>query len=249
MPTPVTRLSSVRLASSLFQSSFSSRPTVAASAPGRVNLIGEHTDYNDGYVMPFALAHRVMIAAAPRHGGTWSVTSLNNDSSRIFEVADLQPGMTGWPAYVAGIVWALRQAGHLWGGGAGDGPQAVDTRGPPPILREMSEPEFSDMLHELDALEAEGRDPIPHAYRLEVSSPGVERPLRRPEEFARRVGEKGKIRTLEPIEGARNHSGVLTAADEDGVTIDTEQGERRLHFGDISSARTVFDWKERGGKR
>ena len=87
-------------------------PTGVWAAPGRVNLIGEHTDYNDGYVMPFALAHRVMIAAAPRPGGGWSVTSLNNDSSRIFEVADLQPGMTGWPAYVAGVVWALRQAGH-----------------------------------------------------------------------------------------------------------------------------------------
>lgn len=89
----------------------------------------------------------------------------------------------------------------------------------------------------------------PGPYTLEVSSPGVERPLRRPEDFARRVGEKVKVRTVEPIEGARNHSGVLTAADEDGVTIDTEQGERRLYFGDISSARTVFDWKERGGKR
>ena len=87
-------------------------PTGVWAAPGRVNLIGEHTDYNDGYVMPFALTHRVMIAAAPRPGGGWSVTSLNNDSSRIFEVADLQPGMTGWPAYVAGVVWALRQAGH-----------------------------------------------------------------------------------------------------------------------------------------
>jgi galactokinase len=82
------------------------------AAPGRVNLIGEHTDYNDGYVMPFALAHRVLIAAAPRRDGTWSVTSLNNDSTRIFEAADLQPGMTGWQAYVAGVVWVLQEAGH-----------------------------------------------------------------------------------------------------------------------------------------
>lgn len=89
----------------------------------------------------------------------------------------------------------------------------------------------------------------PGPYTLEVSSPGVERPLRRPEEFVRRVGEKVKVRTTEPIEGARNHAGVLVAADDDGVTIATERGERTLRYGDISSARTVFEWKERGGKK
>ena len=57
------------------------QPAGVWAAPGRVNLIGEHTDYNDGYVMPFALAQRVLIAAAPRDDGTWSVTSLNNDST------------------------------------------------------------------------------------------------------------------------------------------------------------------------
>jgi ribosome maturation factor RimP len=89
----------------------------------------------------------------------------------------------------------------------------------------------------------------PGPYTLEVSSPGVERPLRRPEEFVRRVGDKVKVRTTEPIEGARNHAGVLVAANEDGVTIATERGERTLRYGDISSARTVFEWKERGGKK
>jgi galactokinase len=87
-------------------------PAGVWAAPGRVNLIGEHTDYNDGYVMPFALAQRVMIAAAPRDDGTWSVTSLNNDSTKIFSAADLNPGMAGWQAYVAGVVWALQDAGH-----------------------------------------------------------------------------------------------------------------------------------------
>jgi galactokinase len=75
-------------------------------------LIGEHTDYNDGYVMPFALAQRVIIAAAPRDDDTWSVTSLNNDSTKIFSAADLEPGMAGWQAYVAGVVWVLKEAGH-----------------------------------------------------------------------------------------------------------------------------------------
>jgi galactokinase len=92
------------------------QPTGVWAAPGRVNLIGEHTDYNDGYVMPFALAQRVLIAAAPRQDGTWSVTSLNNDSTEIFRAADLTPGMAGWQAYIAGVVWALHEAGHRVGG-------------------------------------------------------------------------------------------------------------------------------------
>jgi galactokinase len=75
-------------------------------------LIGEHTDYNDGYVMPFALAQRVIIAAAPRDDDTWSVTSLNNESTEIFSAADLEPGMAGWQAYIAGVVWVLKEAGH-----------------------------------------------------------------------------------------------------------------------------------------
>ena len=89
------------------------QPAGVWAAPGRVNLIGEHTDYNDGYVMPFALAQRVLIAAAPRNDhGTWTVTSLNNRSTKIFRSADLEPGMTGWQAYVAGVVWALKEAGY-----------------------------------------------------------------------------------------------------------------------------------------
>jgi galactokinase len=79
-------------------------------------LIGEHTDYNDGYVMPFALPQRVLIAAAPRRDGIWSVTSLSNYSTEVFRAADLQPGMAGWQAYVAGVVWALREDGHRIGG-------------------------------------------------------------------------------------------------------------------------------------
>jgi galactokinase len=88
------------------------QPAGVWAAPGRVNLIGEHTDYNEGYVMPFALAQRVLIAAARRNDGAWSVTSLNNDSTEIFSAADLNPGMAGWQAYVAGVVWALQDAGH-----------------------------------------------------------------------------------------------------------------------------------------
>ena len=91
-------------------------PAGVWAAPGRVNLIGEHTDYNDGFVMPFALEQRVVLAAAPRDDGRWSVTSTDVDATESFGVADLVPGMDGWQAYVAGVVWALRDAGHEVGG-------------------------------------------------------------------------------------------------------------------------------------
>jgi galactokinase len=95
-----------------FRTRTGGQPAGVWAAPGRVNLIGEHTDYNDGYVMPFALAQRVIIAAAPRDDDTWSVTSLNNESTEIFSAADLEPGMAGWQAYIAGVVWVLKEAGH-----------------------------------------------------------------------------------------------------------------------------------------
>jgi galactokinase len=91
-------------------------PSGVWGAPGRVNLIGEHTDYNDGFVMPFALSQRVTIAASPRSDGKWLVASLNQGSAETFDQGDLTPGMKGWQAYLAGVVWALQQAGHQVGG-------------------------------------------------------------------------------------------------------------------------------------
>jgi ribosome maturation factor RimP len=105
-------------------------------------------------------------------------------------------------------------------------------------------------------LDLEGFDPGP--YTLEVSSPGVERPLRRPDEFARRVGEKVKVRTTQTLEGGtRTFTGTILEAGQDGVRIATEAGERTVPFDDIESARTVFEWgprpqakqKAKGGRR
>ena len=87
-------------------------PTGIWAAPGRANLIGEHTDYNEGFVMPFALAQRVTVAAAPRDDERWTATSLSHEGTETFGPDDLILGRPGWSAYVAGVVWALEQAGH-----------------------------------------------------------------------------------------------------------------------------------------
>ena len=89
-------------------------------------------------------------------------------------------------------------------------------------------------------------DPFPgRRYTLEVSSPGVERPLRTPAQFARAVGEKVSVRTVAGGQGERRVTGRLTAVDEDGFVLqgeDLPDGERRLGYAEVERARTVFDW-------
>ncbi|MFL5798552.1 MAG: ribosome maturation factor RimP [Actinomycetota bacterium] len=94
-------------------------------------------------------------------------------------------------------------------------------------------------------------DVVSGSYALEVSSPGVERPLRRPRDFQRHAGEKVKVRSAEPVDGSRTHTGLLESADEEGIVVRTEAGDRRLRYEDVASARTVFEWgpAERSVKR
>ena len=89
-------------------------------------------------------------------------------------------------------------------------------------------------------LDAEGFAPGP--YALEVSSPGIERPLKRPDHFERSVGERVKVKTRDPVGGSRVHSGVLTAADPEGITLEVDGAELRIAHADVTSARTVADW-------
>jgi len=107
-----------------------------------------------------------------------------------------------------------------------------------------------DALSQLSAtvsrhLDQEGYEDGP--YGLEVSSPGIERPLKRPEHFARSVGEQVKVKTTAPMAGSRTHTGTLVSADEDAIVIATADGDEgsgdlRVPYADIVSARTVVDW-------
>lgn len=80
------------------------------------------------------------------------------------------------------------------------------------------------------------------SYALEVSSPGLERVLARPDEFQRFVGTVVSVKTLPPIDGSRRHRGLLTSADEEGITLEVDGSLRRLAYLDIAQARTVFEW-------
>ncbi len=97
-----------------FERVFRRVPAGVWAAPGRVNLIGEHTDYNDGFVLPLALPQQVLVAAGRAAVGRSTVRSMQPGASVSFAAATVEPGeVDGWAAYAAGVFWALRSAGHV----------------------------------------------------------------------------------------------------------------------------------------
>jgi galactokinase len=97
-----------------FTTTYDDAPAGVWSAPGRVNLIGEHTDYNDGFVLPFAIEARTSVAARMRSDGVLRMRSVQKPKGDVsIDVTTIEPGKPqGWSAYVAGVVWAAREAGH-----------------------------------------------------------------------------------------------------------------------------------------
>jgi galactokinase len=105
-------------AGALFRERFGGEPDGVWLAPGRANLMGEHTDYNDGFVLPFALGQGVTAAAAVASGAfaarRLTLCSRQEPDTAVEVPLDgLAPGrVTGWAAYPAGVAWALEAAGY-----------------------------------------------------------------------------------------------------------------------------------------
>jgi galactokinase len=109
-----------------FKRRFGEEPTLIVRAPGRVNLIGEHTDYNDGFVMPLAIDRAVWIAARPRDD--FYVTLYSVDFGQVADISlmEIVKRESLWVEYIQGVAWALQEAGQAlkgWNGViAGDVP-------------------------------------------------------------------------------------------------------------------------------
>ncbi|HJS47674.1 MAG TPA: galactokinase family protein, partial [Gemmatimonadales bacterium] len=103
----MTTPSPLRLATSLFTSAHGTRPSLAASAPGRVNLIGEHLDYNGGPVLPLAVRRRVAVVAGPAEEW-WAASTLGGEAGPFDPDA---PPSGRWTDYLGGVIRTLRAGG------------------------------------------------------------------------------------------------------------------------------------------
>ncbi|WP_406170141.1 galactokinase [Streptomyces sp. NBC_00996] len=97
-----------------FEELYGTAPEGVWAAPGRVNLIGEYTDFNEGFVMPLALPHTAVAAVSRRSDGVLRIHSADIEGPIVeLHVDALEPRTnTSWAAYPAGVVWVLREAGH-----------------------------------------------------------------------------------------------------------------------------------------
>ncbi len=94
-----------------FEATFGGIPSLVVRAPGRVNLIGEHTDYNDGFVLPIAIDRALWLAVRRREDSLVRVHAHDVGETATFALDGLDRGQRGWVAYVQGVLWVLEKAG------------------------------------------------------------------------------------------------------------------------------------------
>lgn len=95
-----------------FEQRFGEPPTVIVRAPGRVNLIGEHTDYNEGFVLPLAIDRALWIGLRARDDRRVMAYSLSFDEMAEFDLDSIEHSKSGWSEYLKGVAWALQEAGE-----------------------------------------------------------------------------------------------------------------------------------------
>ena len=95
-----------------FEARFGEAPSFVVRAPGRVNLIGEHTDYNDGFVLPMAIDRAMWMAIRAREDRQVAVYSLDMEETAVFALDTLKHQDEGWAEYIKGTAWALQSAGY-----------------------------------------------------------------------------------------------------------------------------------------
>lgn len=129
-----------------------------------------------------------------------------------------------------------------WFGGEGD--RTLQVMAERPETRQLSIDDCAALSRRiserLDLLEANGNDPIDEAYRLEVSSPGIDRPLTRLADYADWVGHDAKIALAEKQDGRKQANGTLIGCEDETILVETKDGTMRVNFANIAAAKLVL---------
>jgi galactokinase len=95
-----------------FKEKYNDKPRWITRSPGRVNLIGEHTDYNDGFVLPMTINYATWVALRPRSDNLVQIRALDMNEELGFDLEDFANTNSGWREYVKGVAWALQEEGY-----------------------------------------------------------------------------------------------------------------------------------------
>ena len=113
-----------------------------------------------------------------------------------------------------------------------------------PDTRQLTIDDCADLSRAIsdifDPLEEQGNDPIEGAYRLEVSSPGIDRPLTRRGDYADWSGHEARLKLATPVDAAKQISGIIAGINGETITITTPKGERQVEFGNVAAAKLLL---------